>query len=207
MSFTSTNKDSNMINKKIVLDCDGVILDYNHTWGNVLSMFLKQEVKPKNLAYHAHNVFDYHMSDNEIEKFHQLFHEHGWIQMQALEGALEAISIFSKKNFTIDIVTSIPQEAHLHRKSNLENLGIIFSSLHTVGFNHTINPKKDIVNQLKPLFFVDDLLQNFEGIEKSTACILIDIPGSDNPNHTYANKNDLNIHSTYLSLLDFAKSL
>lgn len=193
--------------KKIVLDCDGVILDYNETWGKILSMFLNKEIKPKNIAYHAYKVFDYQLTPREAEKFHTLFHEHGWIQMQALEGALEAISILQEKQFEIHLVTSIPQEAHSYRKTNLENLGVLFSSLHTVGFHRNINPKKEIINQIKPVFFVDDLLQNFEGIENSTSCVLIHIPGEDNPNHTYGKISSLNIHSTHLSLLDFSKSL
>lgn len=192
--------------KKIVLDCDGVILDYNETWGKILTMFLQKEMKPKNVAYHAYNVYDYHISEEDNEEFNQLFHTYGWIQMQALEGALEAISILAEKKFQIDIVTSIPQEANLYRKNNLENLGIPFSSLHTVGFLRDINPKKEIINILKPDFFVDDLLKNFEGIEKNTSCILIDIPGVDNPNYVY-NKEQITIHSTHLSLLEFVKSL
>lgn len=193
--------------KEIVLDCDGVILDYNKTWGEILSQFIQKEVSPKKIAYHAYNVFDYHLSKAETEKFHELFHENGWLQMQALDGALEAIKILKKKNFDIHIVTSIPQEAHLFRKTNLENLGILFSSLHTVGFHRHFNPKKDIINQIKPVFFVDDLIKNFEGISEQTSCVLIDIPGEDNPNHFYSEKDSLNIHSTHLSLLDFSKLL
>lgn len=42
--------------KSIVLDCDGVILDYNETWGRILSQFLQKEIKAKKLAYH-HTMF------------------------------------------------------------------------------------------------------------------------------------------------------
>lgn len=147
------------------------------------------------------------MSKDETKEFHELFHEHGWIQMQALEGALDAVQILTNKNFEIHIVTSIPQEAHLLRKTNLENLGILFSSLHTVGFHRNFNPKKEIINQIAPSFFVDDLMKNFEGISNTTSCILIDIPGEDNPNYFYHNKESLNIYSTHISLLEFAKLL
>jgi len=51
--------------EKIVLDCDGVILDYNHTWGKILSKFLNKDVSPQKNAYHASNVFDYHLSSQE----------------------------------------------------------------------------------------------------------------------------------------------
>lgn len=193
--------------KKIALDCDGVILDYNHTWGKILSSFLQQEVFPKKTAYFAYNVFDYKLSKEQTKKFHEIFHEHGWIQMQALQGALEAIKILQKKKFEIHIVTSIPQEAHLYRKTNLQNLGIDFNSLHTVGFHENINPKKEIINNMNPLYFVDDLLQNFEGVNNTTNCILIDIPGEDNPNHFYHNKDNIVLHSTHNCLLDFAKML
>lgn len=193
--------------KKIALDCDGVILDYNYTWGKILSQFLNKQILPKKVAYFAYNVFDYELSPEETKKFHDIFHEHGWSQMQALQGALEAIKILQKKKFEIHIVTSIPQEAHLYRKQNLQNLGVNFSSLHTVGFHHDINPKKDIINNMNPVYFVDDLLQNFEGIHSTTSCVLIDIPGEDNPNHFYSNKHNIALHSTYDCLLDFAKML
>lgn len=193
--------------KKIALDCDGVILDYNYTWGKILSTFLNKEILPKKVAYFAYNVFDYHLSDKETKNFYALFHEHGWNQMQALKGALEAIQILQKKNFDIHIVTSIPQEAHLYRKNNLKSLGIDFSSLHTVGFQHNTNLKKDIINEMKPIYFVDDLLQNFEGVTQSTNCVLIDIPGEDNPNHFYPHKHNITLHSTHNSLLEFAKML
>lgn len=193
--------------KNIVLDCDGVILDYNETWGRILSQFLKKDIPVKKMAYHAYNVFDYHISQEETEEFHRLFHTHGWISMQALEGAVEAISILKEKKFEIHIVTSIPQEAHLSRQTNLKNLGMNINSLHTVGFHRHFNPKKDIINQINPDFFVDDLMKNFEGISSNINCVLIDIPGEDNPNHKYKDKNLLNIKSTHNSLLDFVKLL
>lgn len=193
--------------KKIALDCDGVILDYNQTWGKILATFLNKEVLPKKVAYFAHNVFDYHLSENETKKFYDMFHEHGWCQMQALQGALKAINILQKKNFDIHIVTSIPQSAHLYRKNNLQHLGIDFSSLHTVGFQHNINMKKDIINVIEPIYFVDDLLQNFEGVKPTTNCVLINIEGEDNPNYLYQEKNRIALHSTHNCLLDFAKML
>lgn len=193
--------------KNIVLDCDGVILDYNHIWGQVLSQFLQKNVLPKKIAYHAYNMFDYKLSAQETDAFHELFHKNGWINMQALEGALEAVSLLKAKHFEIHIVTSIPQEAYWARKTNLENLGFSFNSLHTVGFHRHFNPKKEIINQICPDFFVDDLMKNFEGINFKTDCILIDIPGEDNPNHLYQNKDSLNILSTHNSLLDFVKLL
>lgn len=192
--------------QKIVLDCDGVILDYNHTWGKILSKFLNKDVSPQKNAYHASNVFDYHLTSQEKKVFYKLFEEHGWQNMIPLDGALKALKILEKK-FEIHIVTSIPQEANKLRHSNLKSLDIMFSSLHTVGFHKTINTKKEIVNHINPIYFVDDLLKNFIDINKEINCVLIDLPGEDNPNLDFLKNNPKNYSLSYQSLLDFALNI
>ena len=191
--------------KKIVLDCDGVILDYNHTWGKILSKFLNKQIDAKNIAFHASNVFDYHLADHEKNEFYELFHNHGWIDMQPIENSLKAIKLLEEKKFDIHIVTSIPEKANYLRKTNLTNLGVSFSSLHTVGYNANINSKKDIVNLINPDFFLDDLIMNFEGINEDINCILIDNNTYDNPNKIH--EKYIQFYKKHNSLFEFVNSL
>jgi phosphoglycolate phosphatase-like HAD superfamily hydrolase len=194
------------MSKNIVLDCDGVILDYVSMYGKILELTFNQKFSPKNIAYHAHNVFDFNIPSHLKKQFFDNFHQLGWSNMSPLHGAIEAIQIISSKKFNIHIVTSIPSQAYQLRLNNLLNLKIPISSFHTSS-DSSFNPKKNIVNSINPDFFVDDLLQNFHQINSSIHCSLIHIPGNDNPNIQFLQNYNHNYHSKFNSLLEFSKSI
>lgn len=192
--------------KKIVLDCDGVLLDYNETYGRVLNNFFQKEISIKDsLAYHAENYYELVWKNNtERETFFEYFNIHGWSNMKALPKALEATQLLKDMGYHICVVTSIPQTAKNMRKTNLLELGFPIDEVIATGKKEGLNnPKKKYIENISPEYFVDDLLVNFQDINSSTNFVLIDIPAKDNPNNLL--KNTISLHSEHYSLWDFVQ--
>lgn len=186
----------------IALDCDGVLLDYNHTFGIVYekSFGIKPKIANCN-AYHAVNYYDLSMNEDEKNIFYSVFDKEGWKNMQALPQAIEAVDLLNDLGFEIVCVTAMPLHAENDRLFNLKNLGFkIDKVIATGGSINGKNPKKKYIEELNPQYFVDDLLHNFHDIEADTKFVLIEWKSFDNPN----NGLDLNIaHYKHDNLYNF----
>lgn len=169
----------------IALDCDGVLLDYNHTYGIIYEKSFG--IKPKivnNEAYHANNYFNLSMTDDEKKVFFSVFDKEGWKDMKALPQAIEAVDLLDALGFEIVCVTAMPHHAEKDRLFNLKNLGFKIDKVIATGSSiNGENPKKKYIEQIKPQYFADDLLHNFHNIETDTKFVLIEWKSFDSPNH------------------------
>lgn len=194
-----------MSEKIIVLDCDGVLLDYNHTYANLLEEFSGQTVKINSpRAYYSHNYCDIQLEEHQKAEFYRLFNNKGWSMMQALPRAIEATQLLKKSGYQIVVVTSIPKQVESIRHQHLLNLG--FAIDHTIATGEKMtstNPKKDYIEKIGPQYFVDDLWENFSDIQNSTKFVLINCGEHDSPNHNIGTH--INLHSTYKDLHSFVK--
>jgi FMN phosphatase YigB (HAD superfamily) len=193
--------------KKIVLDCDGVLLDYNLHFGTIYQHAFNKElqiVNPK--AYHAVDYWGASLSSQEKEKFYASFDEIGWSTMPAFEGAIEATHMLKKEGYDIIIVTSMNEKAKNKRIKNLEKLNFAFDDLYATGRTHkNINPKQEILNKLNPEWFVDDLITNFKGLDKTIQCALIDSNLQGSPNADF--KKTIGFHTEHPDLTHFVKNI
>lgn len=168
----------------IALDCDGVLLDYNHMFGIVYEKAFG--IKPKIIncqAYHATNYYDLSMNEEEKDIFYSVFDKEGWKEMKALPKAIEAVDKLDELGFEIVCVTAMPCYAQKDRLYNLKNLGFkIDQVIATGGSIDGKNPKKKFIEQLNPIYFVDDLMHNFQEINNETKFVLIEWKTFDNPN-------------------------
>lgn len=189
--------------KTIVLDCDGVILDYNTQFAVVYEHAFSKKleiIEPR--AYHAVDCWGVQFTPDEKSQFYKSFDTLGWGGMPAFPGVKESIDILKNLGYKIIIVTSMNDKARDLRIKNLQALGIYFDELYATGrvLRHE-NPKKEILNQIKPDYFVDDLITNFEGLDSSIQRVLIhdNLVGNPNDKHLYT----IDVHKTYANLCDF----
>ncbi|CAF0748073.1 unnamed protein product [Didymodactylos carnosus] len=129
---------SKMTKPIIALDCDGVLLNYNKTYGLIYSQTFGQElivVNPR--SYHAKNMYNITMTDEEKIEFNRVFD--GWRNMPMFDGALEACNLLRAAGYELFCVTAIPEKFVQARLENLQKHG--FSIDRVIG-----NPTFDMRN-------------------------------------------------------------
>lgn len=174
-----------MKNKILAFDCDGVLLDYNQSFYNAYKKAFEKElqiVMPG--AYHAVNEFGMQNIPKEEMKviLDKLCNVGLWSDMPALNNTLNVINTLSN-NYEIICITSMPKKYEEERFNNLKNLGFNISTVYaTERVNKTDNPKKDCIEKINPIIFVDDLLSNFENVNCDTKLIYLNNGQPDSPN-------------------------
>ncbi len=197
--------------KLIALDCDDVLLDYNKAWGKIYSDFFNlNAIQPTNTrAYHADKYWgiDWINRKEEEKKFLQHFHNHGWKNMEALDGAIEGTKLLRKNGYKIFIISRMPESVEKDRTENLKKLGFEFDSVigtgHSKDKNH--NPKKSYIEALRPDYFVDDLVANFHGINATTKFVWLDLNKQHQENDDLRKK--IKIHHIHKNLLSFVTTI
>lgn len=172
-----------------LIDCDGVMLDYNEAfkvfYEKIYGVKLKL-VNPK--AYHATEMWGVgEMKREQYSHFKTESNKLGmWENMPALPGALEFVQKLSK-DFRIWCLTSMPTEFEEQRHNNLRNLGFPIEKVIATSRVGKENPKKKHVEEVGAAYFMDDLLQNFEGIEtKKTKLVFLNWNSDNSPNQNYS---------------------
>lgn len=191
--------------KNIILDGDGVVVDYRPSYARVWKKAFGTElpvVHPN--SYHAHIMYDLHLRDRpDISgKFFEHFTEDVWESLPACEGAIEACQALHEAGHVLICVTSIPKGLEAARLRNFQTLGIPIDRVIATGRSSELNPKLDIIHQLNPVAFVDDLGSNFIGVRDDIHKALIHGQHHDNPNNEEYQAISTSIH---LNLADFAK--
>lgn len=126
--------------------------------------------------------------------------------MEAMDGAIEACHKLHAAGYRLVCVTSMPSDKRQDRFDNLLDLGLPIDDVIATGskFGFTGNPKKEAIEELKPLYFVDDELRKLKDLSSDVRCVLIDPGHSDSPNE---GQDDSYLTMRVSSLLDFANQL
>lgn len=145
--------------KKIVLDVDGVLLNFIDAFEEVAHTlkddFGKELQINKNLYHLNHRLGITLEQENRVwQKFEEL---NMWEKLNPLPGVIQAIESINKAGFDIYIVTAIEEKYMESRLKNLREIGVIPKEIYCVGYN---NSKKEIVDRIKPDVFVDDRLDH-----------------------------------------------
>jgi phosphoglycolate phosphatase-like HAD superfamily hydrolase len=192
--------------KIIALDCDHVLLDYNKAWAALYKNYFKKELFPTNhKAYYASHYWgvDWIGREHEEQEFYDHFTHHGWRDMKAMEGAIEATHLLHDAGYKIFVVTRMPPSGEVARSANLYDLGFKFDAVIGTGDSLEHNPKKPYIEALKPNYFVDDMISNFTGIDtnRHTKLVWLDIGLEHAENDTLRQTHEIDhIHN---NLLDF----
>lgn len=207
------NVPSSLVRPIIALDADGVLVDYNTTWGRIYAQHFGVElsvVEPN--AYHATAYWGQPLPDPDSSFWKAFTDQDGWGTMDAKDGAVEACHILHGLGFELVCVSSMPPEFESRRLHNLKALGYPIDRViaprrkHTARAQkspetiHPANPKLDVIHELRPAWFVDDEYRKLRGIE-GVNLVLVDPGHPDSPNAD-AEHDKLAVHVP--SLLAFA---
>lgn len=157
------------MNKLLALDGDGVIFDYRKAfpgvWKRAFGTTIEM-VEPN--AYHATTAYGIQWESKEQEaEFFKHFDEDAWSTMELMPGADEACDKLVKAGFELVIVSSMNHRFGEARLKNCELHSLPIKTVHAVKRVGDENPKLEILHKLKPLALVDDLVDNFEGLDPS----------------------------------------
>ena len=189
--------------KILALDADGVVLDYNHQACTMWEKAFGEPPIPREHPIGHHFPQRFHAERLQITAEYQHFQKvfsdnHGWRTMRALPYALEGCHLLHDAGYDIHIVTAMPVEYESHRAENLKILGFPIARVHATGRGDGwSNPKKDILLNLQPVAFLDDLLDNFKDVNHLLHCGLLDWHGLNTQPSLQA--------STHRNVLEFAQ--
>jgi len=150
-------------------------------------------------------VYGIEFTDEEQIEFEKVWEEDGWRTMPMKDGALEACLLLHQAGYELVCVTAMPERFIEHRLENFRTHGFpidkVISASHS-HVNYHSNPKKETIEELHPIVFVDDLRRNFKDIQGvHTKLIFIDHEWHDDPNQ----HDNIYYDMKYPSLLHFVK--
>lgn len=189
----------------IALDGDGVLLDYNLAYAKAWERATGRYPAERDLkAYWAMDRWDVKRLDGEsLERFRACFDVEFWSTIPPLDSAVEACHRLHDKGYDLVCVTALRVDLASARLRNLREHGFpiekVFATPNSLGQR---SPKADILDQLKPVAFVDDYLPYMLGINSNihTALILREVNGS--PNRGAGMES---VSSTHANLAEFAE--
>lgn len=174
-----------MTKEIILIDCDQCLLNYNQRVADIYEEVfgVKPNIKDAN-AFKAHNVYDFSiLNKKQLEEFQKACSgARLWSKMPAMDGALEFVNQH-KNDFEFIVLTRMVEEFKNVRHENLTEIGFDIKDVWAVPRVATENPKEKLARETGAVFFVDDLVKNFEGIHDiPTKMVFIDHKYTDGAN-------------------------
>lgn len=145
--------------KNIVLDVDGVILDFDKGFQKSMKNFLNRDIKILKIE-----EFDMRprlgLSNEEFKEGLKYFYEtKDFSKLEAYDGAINTIKNL-EKDYNILYVTGIPEEQKNLRIENLQNLGVNADNNNVICTGFGISDKSKFIKEISPIYYVDDLLSH-----------------------------------------------
>lgn len=190
--------------KLIVLDCDGVMLDYNSIFQYVWEDFFQEKLEVKIFdSWFATNRYGVQIPKEREQEFYKHFDQKAWSLMNELPQAIEATHKLKEAGYKILVVTSINQSAQELRHKRLLELKFAVDATIATGLKvGKHNPKKVYIDALQPEYFVDDYIDNFHHLETNSNLVLIEQGFHDSPNKNHG----IQLHSEHPSLWNFVET-
>lgn len=143
--------------KKIVLDTDGVILDFSKHYIMFAEKILGRKLNHNSSKYPLKDLLQ--VSDKEADYVWEQFNKtNQWEKIPPLPDIEKAIEIIKHYGLEVYIVTSIDKEHELARQRNLHSIGLFPKQIICVGANH--GHKNQIITEINPIAFADDRLDH-----------------------------------------------
>lgn len=192
----------------IVLDADGVLLDYHHAYRHLWQRafgVLPELADPQ--AYFPYDRWNVPRLDTvEREQLRACQDEPFWESLPAIEGALSAALSLHAAGYDLVCASALPLKYEAARLKNIRNLGFPIEQVFATPANSegqsSRSPKASVLEKLRPIAFVDDYAPYLRGIppEVHAALILREPNGSPNVGE------DLTLsHSKHEDLAGFAQ--
>ena len=174
-----------MEKKIILIDADQCLIDFNQGIANIYEKLYGEQPPIKDpYAFKALNKYDFsHLSQEENQRLKDACSgENCWKNLPAMPGAIEFINKH-KADFDFIVLTSMPPAYEEFRRQNLRDLGIEFKEVFAVQRIGDTNPKEEKARETKAVFFIDDLVKNFQDIhDVPTKMIFLDHKYTDGAN-------------------------
>jgi phosphoglycolate phosphatase-like HAD superfamily hydrolase len=193
----------------IALDADGVLLDYHQAYRQVWQKafgVLPELADPQ--AYFPYDRWKVPWLDSaERDHLRACQDDEFWQTLPAMDGALQAAMALHAAGFELVCVSALPLQFESARLKNIRDLGfpierVFATPVATSDAKSSRSVKADVLEQIRPMAFVDDFAPYLRGIPSSihAALILRELNGSPNIG------NDLALaHSKHEDLADFAQ--
>ena len=165
--------------KKIITDCDGVLLD----WAFAFDVWMREQgyFRLPNTDHYFSQAKRYGISENEaLDKVHE-FNQTGALgYIPAYKDSVEYVTRLGREGWRFDVVTMIGKDKYAHRlrKINLQHLfGDVFDEIYCAGDFR--KPKKEILKPYTGLNYIwveDRLDYANDGLEVGLDTIVMDWP-------------------------------
>jgi hypothetical protein len=191
--------------KRIALDADGVLLDYNLAYASAWEKaFGNYPILKNSNAYWAMDRWGVDILNIEsLFTLKKAVDESFWSNIPAIEGSIAACHALNQAGYELMCVTALPAKFQPARLHNLAQLGFPIEIVFTVDHTESIeSPKAAIINFFKPVAFVDDYLPYLTGITTDIHRALITREPEGSPNEGPLMDG---ISSSHTNLEDFAK--
>lgn len=142
--------------KKIILDVDGVLLNFIEKFSEVVQETVQRPLVINEFEYNLSKRFG--ISEEEEILVWQRFADAGcWEKLNPLQGVIEAVQKINALDYDVYIVTAIDGLFVEQRRTNLEKIGLNPVEIYCAGYNKS---KLDFFNIIQPDIIVDDRLEN-----------------------------------------------
>jgi hypothetical protein len=194
-----------MFKPLIALDCDGVLLDYNLAYAKAWARYAGAHPIERDPQAYWH--FDRwgieRLSGDSLDKLRTFFDEDHWATIPEITGAAEACHRLHDAGYELVCVTALEEHFADARLRNLRSHGFpierVFATGHLPGQR---SPKARVLDDLKPVAFVDDYLPYMFGIRRETHKALILREPNGSPNTGYGLEE---VESTHIDLAEFSE--
>lgn len=198
-----------MNNNLIAIDGDGVIFNWNDAYARLWERCFGEKLQVVDeKAYFAIDRFKVPVLQGEDKlKFRAARDEEFWTTMDIIPGAIKACNTLIERGFQLVMVTAADHATREFRQRNLRDKGVPIDTVYTVSDEPCEgSPKALVLNELRPLIFVDDYLPYFKGVDDSIHKVLID-RNKECPNNPNVGSGRDSIHSFKESLLHFSENV
>lgn len=143
--------------KKIVLDTDGVILNFGENYIQFAEKILGRKLNHNIVKYQLNELLQIPEKEADYiwDKFNTM---NEWEKIPAFKNIDKAIEIIKDYNLEVYVVTSIDEKYKNSRQKNLNSIGLFPKEIICVGSNH--GHKNKVISEINPIAFVDDRLDH-----------------------------------------------
>jgi len=166
------------MDKKIIVDCDGVLLD----WAYAFDVWMGEHGYRRipNTNHHYGQALRYGITEDEASRQIKKFNESGCIGfIPAYKDAIEYVNKLNKLGWRFEVISSLDKDKYAQklREKNLNHIfGNVFDFI-DCGLDYTIGKEKYLIDRYegKSFYWIEDSVKNAEsGLKAGLISVIMD---------------------------------